>query len=149
MYNKSLMKHILITDPCYIIKDKEWDELCNRHLGEDAQEGDFEQALSKRLQEISGDKKAIVGNTGFGDWDNMIDGQSFYADSGLVCVVEETKALRNYIGGEPYPLGGVARIKVPESAFYELNFMNPRWTKVIIWDGFDKKIAESLDEPNF
>ena len=51
---------------------------------------------------------------------------------------------------EPLPFGGAAILKVPETAFYELNFLNSRWTKIIIWEeDFSKKIAESADEINW
>ena len=136
------MKTIIVTDPCYILDDKTWDELGNKYGWDD----EFVDKLGEKLREISGDDKAVVGTTGFGDWENEIAGHSFYADSGLVCVVKETEALKDYLK-ELLPLGGAARLEVPEDAFYELNFMNPHWTKVIIWeDGFKKKIAESLDE---
>ena len=139
-------KTIIITDPCYILNNEDWDELCEKYLGEESEEGDFEFNVAKKLQEISGDEKAVVGQTGFGDWENEIDGQTFFADSGMVCVVEETDKLKKYMA-EPLPFGGAARLKVPETAFYELSFLNSRWTKVIIWEeDFSKKIAESADE---
>jgi hypothetical protein len=81
---------ILITDPCYIVKDKDW----HRLLGNDPLHG----ALQRNIRKVM--PSAIVCSTGMGDWDNEIRGSAyitqpcFGADAGLVCVVLERDVLR-------------------------------------------------------
>lgn len=147
------MKTIIVTDPCYILEDEEWSRLCDKYLASTAKESedlDFAQAVQKDLESISGDTKAVVGETKVGDWVNRMAGEGvleeqFAADSGLVCVVELTDGLSRYWEkyGSPVAPGCVARLEVPDNAFYELNFLGEK-TKVNIWaDEFKTLLAHS------
>ena len=135
------MKIVIVTDPCYLILNKDWDKLCNEYLtGGDKQYTNFASAVESFLRDISGDKFAVAGDTGFGDWSNEIDEQAFYADSGMVCVVEETEKLKEYLGGFKFGLG--ARLTVNQSATYEIDQSNPDWSIVRVNDV--DKVYESL-----
>ena len=138
------MKKLLVTDPCYLISDDDWSNVCNACFKED---GDEEKALNKFNEMItellklnSGDKKAIADRTGFGDWMNSIDDKMFYADSGMVCVVEDTEKLRNYLLDKGMDLPtGVAHLEVEDDAEYKINTEDPTWSVVEIYSG-DKLI---------
>lgn len=147
------MKKIIITDPCYIIKDSDWSNACDYCFRNDgARKSEPENELNKfkdfitsLLQIASGDKNAIAENTGFGDWTNEIDGRMFYADSGMVCVVEDTDKLEEYFEKENIHLPiGVAYVEVPSSATYEVDTSDPNWSVVKIIDN-DEVIMKSLD----
>lgn len=75
---------IIITDPCYIVKDE-----------------DYKRADYGRNLNILGFSTFLIAYTGFGNWDNNItknNGEhlgSFCADSGQVCVVLEQE-LKKY-----------------------------------------------------
>lgn len=132
------MKTALVTDPCYLISDREWSEICESTLkGEDdtSQLGDFRRSVQELLKVISGDSSAVAEYTGFGDWVNEIDGQTFYADSGMVCVVENTPKLKEYLEKEGIVLPlGVAYIEAEDNARYEIDKSNPNWSVVKILD---------------
>lgn len=134
------MKKILVTDPCYLISDDDWSNICNmcfnRELEEDKALNKFNEMITELLKLNSGDKKAIADRTGFGDWVNSIDGKMFYADSGMVCVVEDTEKLRNYLLDKGMDLPtGVAHLEVEDDAEYSINTKNPRWSVVEIDTG--------------
>lgn len=144
------MKYVVVTDPCYILSDKTWDELGNKYGWGD----EFTLKVAEKLREISGDPKAVAGITKVGDWCNSmtyIGGichvlePDFAADSGMVCAVELTDKLQEYWqkNGSSVSEGCVARLKVPKVAFYELNFIGEQ-TKVNIWfDEFKTLLASS------
>lgn len=106
-----------VTDPCYLLDNDRWDE-CWKRADEASKakggewDGDtFSAEIEKALREISGGYVFACG-TGFGDWSNAIyvardshntvkiKGSGFGADSGMVCVVEVTDALRKYLDEE-------------------------------------------------
>ena len=132
------MKTVIVTDPCYLISDREWDGMCRCFFKDD----DTEQGLKKfralvqdLLKVISGDSYAVANDTGFGDWVNEIDGQKFYADSGMVCVVENTPKLQEYLKKENISLPlGVAYVDVYKNASYEIDTSDPNWSVVKILD---------------
>lgn len=145
------MKIVVVTDPCYILSQKEWLDLVKNHAGND---DEFSLKVTEKLIEISGDSKAVAGPTKVGDWTNSMtykDGvceildKDFAADSGMVCVVEMTDKLSDYWikNGSSVADGCVARLIVPSASFYELNFMGEE-TKVKLWLGdFTLLLAES------
>lgn len=136
------MKKVLVTDPCYLISDSDWSNVCDYCFKKD---GDEEKALEKFNQMItdllrlnSGDEKAIADRTGFGDWTNSINDKMFYADSGMVCVVEDTEKLENYLTDKGIDLPtGVAHLEVEDDAEYKINTENPNWSVVEIYSGGD------------
>ena len=136
------MKKIFVTDPCYIIGEDDWGEMCEMA---DASQEDwqdcFESLVQSSLRRISGDEKAVAGRTGFGDWTNEIDGKPFCADSGMVCVVENTDLLKQYMDDEKcaFAPGTMAYLEVEDDASYEIDRTNPKWSVVKIKSG-DKSI---------
>lgn len=139
------MKKLLVTDPCYLINESDWSGMCDACFGKD--EGDegfkkFKSQVQELLRVISGDQKSVADDTGIGDWVNNIDGQMFYADSGMVCVVEDTEKLHQYL--DKYriilPLG-VARVTVEDDAMYKIDTHDPNWSVVEILDS--KKLLRS------
>ena len=147
------MKKIVVTDPCYLFSSEDWAKLI------DGNEGDkLAEAVKEALVKTSGDKIAVAGSTGVGDWTNQmtkmgdpcdIVSAGFAADAGMVCAVEWTKKLHDYLTENKVsrPAGGcIARLYVPNEAFYELNFMGGL-TKVKIWLGeFGNLLAQSRTE---
>ena len=84
---------LIITDPCYLLRDEDWDELGNTY-GYDN--------LKKYLTEKHNFGELVCGDTGFGDWSNMIieddtdkEVGRFTADAGMfiVCTASD---LTNY-----------------------------------------------------
>ena len=84
---------LVITDPCYLLKDEDWEELGNTY-GYDN--------LKQYLSEKHNFGELVCGDTGFGDWSNMIIEDDtddvigrFTADAGMfiVCTASD---LTNY-----------------------------------------------------
>ena len=135
------MTKILVTDPCYLISDDDWD-ICIK-IADKLSKGDtekwcdiFDKQVEFFLKDISGDTKAVVGRTGFGDWVNEIDGKSFTADSGMVCVVAYTRKMERYRYSRKISYNPlcVAELEFDKKPKYELDFCNPNWTQVVIYD---------------
>lgn len=81
---------IIITDPCYVIKDSDWSGLC----------GLLEHAYSKNIR-YHGIPRTIMRDTLYGDWgcttyDKRTKEElgSFCADSGMVAVFDLNEALK-------------------------------------------------------
>lgn len=134
------MKKVLVTDPCYLISDKDWSGVCDLCFKKDEEEDKalekFNEMITELLRLNSGDKKAIADRTGFGDWVNSIDDKMFYADSGMVCVVEDSKKLNDYLTEKGMDLPtGVAHLEVEDDAEYKINTENPTWSVVEIYSG--------------
>ena len=130
-------RKIVVTDPCYIMSHEDWDACCDEaqaRKDEHKQEWEeaFDEIVSRKLSELSG-HKAYATSTGFGDWNNEIDGQMFCADSGMVCVcylTDEMKAKLN-----KYPNQSIAAIiEVEGDIKVEFNYDNPDWTVVYVED---------------
>lgn len=139
------MKRMIITDPCYLISDRDWQGLCNAYLEKQDDYSKFVEMLTQVLRVISGDEKAIIDATGFGDWSNEIADKDFYADSGLVCVVEHTKKLDKYldkenIGFRP-DLSAEIEYEVEQSR--QIDTSNPEWSVVRLI--LDDEIVCSLE----
>lgn len=109
----------LVTDPCYILSNDDWREVCD--IADKA--GDwteaFNNACADKLREVSGDKRADACGTGYGDWSNRLFGMSgratilcndFYADSGMVCVVEVTDQLEKYLANNDHDMESLAAV---------------------------------------
>ena len=143
---------ILVTDPCYLISNDDWDNLCEMTNQEvkstDVEEWckRFSENVTSRLVLISGDSKAVADNTGFGDWANEIGGKPFYADAGMVCVVKCTDALKEYMDKdmEP-PIIGLAILEVPDDAYYEIDTENPEWSVVKIYNSDGDLLYKSAE----
>lgn len=85
-------KKYVVTDPCYILNRKEWDDVC-QYLGDSDK---FENEIALKLTNLT-DESAEVTDTKVGDWSNELK-KNFYrmddcklvqsyfaADSGMVC----------------------------------------------------------------
>ncbi len=89
------MKKYVVTDPCYILSDEDWDKCCGIIRPDDKKWVAFNQAITGKLAEMTGEP-AYVESTGYGDWSNEIYGpgvlnHTFAADAGMVCVCRLTK----------------------------------------------------------
>lgn len=87
---------IKVTDPCYVIDNKVWDDLCELASNAQALGGDwveaFEGFVESYLKEKTGAEWAKAGGTGYGDWGNRMSGSAvvkpdFFADAGMWCVI--------------------------------------------------------------
>lgn len=93
----NLLVKYVVTDPCYILDNKTWDECC-KFLDDSPKT--FNDAVSKALTDLTG-FPAYVCDTGFGDWSNKIYGsyiihKEFCADSGMVCVCRLTPEIEKH-----------------------------------------------------
>ena len=131
-------KHqIVVTDPCYIMSEADWDACCKEaeaRQDEHKQEWSeaFNEIVSRKLTALSG-HEAYATDTGFGDWNNDIDGQAFCADSGMVCVCYLTEDMEARLN--EYPNQDLAAIiEVEGEIKVEFNYDHPDWTVVTIED---------------
>ena len=122
-------KEIIITDPCYILPNEEWDKALNA--------SDFPTKLTQVMHDF-GYKDAVVDETGFGDWTNLMHSASpdavvkqkeFCADSGMVCVTTLTPLVKKHLDVAPYCY---AVCEVPLDAEYTIDKSNPNWSVVLI-----------------
>ena len=131
------MSKIVVTDPCYIMSEEDWDACCkeaeqrhdeHKQVWEEA----FDEIVSRKLTEMSG-HQAYATSTCFGDWNNEIACQSFCADSGMVCVCYLTDEMRNRLN--EYPNQSMAAI-IDVEGDIKVNFDYTRrdWTIVEIED---------------
>jgi len=140
-----MTQQYIITDPCYILPDVTWDRICNECENEDYYNGKFDNLVTQALNEIAGTTNAKASSTGFGDWsnsmhssdDNKIMQSDFYADSGMVCVVEYTKKFQSKETNELIERGGAALIKTEGDVKIKMNTDDPNWTVVEIDDDTD------------
>lgn len=78
---------LIITDPCYFIKEEHWSGFCNNECIND------DSKCKEYLMQLGFSDRSICGSTGYGDWSNECydqDGHSlgeFVADAGMVAVV--------------------------------------------------------------
>lgn len=105
----------LITDPCYLLdllstqqeRDNLWSYVCEsiHDYDKNYDRTDHEDA-SKRMSDVLGLNILRMSDTGFGDWSNTITSTSkhinvlvpeFYADAGMMCVVEINEKLENFL----------------------------------------------------
>lgn len=87
----------LVTDPCYIIDNEVWDDICGQCTDDDFYNGKFNKLVADHLTEITG-QQAYASETGFGDWSNKLLGETindgeFVADAGMVSVCKLDAAL--------------------------------------------------------
>lgn len=132
------MKKFIITDPCYLIPDPEaWYCFCD--IIQDISMAEAENFLTHYLA-----TPVRIAKTGYGDWSNEISGKNviepnFFADAGLVCVLELThlvdqmhKSKFDYlISDNPC---GVAVIEAEGLADVRFDISDSRWTVVTIID---------------
>lgn len=121
----------LVTDPCYLLdllstqeeRDKLWDYVCNsiHDWEKDCDLTDHKNACT-RMSDVLGLNILRISDTGFGDWSNTIKSNSehinvlipeFYADAGMMCVVEINEKLENFL--KDHDIGAIFESDVPIS----------------------------------
>ena len=133
------MKRVVITDPCYLIDNEDWDRLIDECEAQHKKNwfDFFGEKVATFLKDVSGDNLAVADKTGFGDWTNEIDEVEFGAESGMVCVVEYTRDLQKYLEKNNISIipGLAALIPVDDKAVYEIDTNDPCWSVVRIKSG--------------
>lgn len=144
------MTKYVITDPCYIIPEITWDKACKEIFNDSPdQYENFNKRITKELNDLAGTTNAVASETGYGDWencmhcsnDNKIIATDFYADSGMVCVVEYNdaiqKALTDNNNDKLIERGGCALIETEGNVEIEINHDDPNWAVIHIEDDND------------
>lgn len=136
------MKQYVITDPCYILPSEEWNRCCAlADEDKDHWESTFNNAVEAVLTKFSGGN-CWVESTGFGDWDNRIDGPNvqgignFCADSGLVCICELSSPVSGILG-TGINTGKAAVFEAEGPITVDFDFSHECWTVVWIKDTKD------------
>lgn len=139
------MKQYIVTDPCYVLPNKTWDEICE-HYTTDVE---FIKLVTQELNKLAGTTNALAANTGFGDWSNTLSSTNdskiirhdFFADSGTVCVVEYNDNIKSAIeeNKNDYLIdyGGMALIKTKGDVKIKMDTSDKSWTVVQIKDEED------------
>ena len=132
------MKKFIITDPCYLIPDPAIADGLSDII-QFISMAEAEKYLSQYLA-----TPVKIASTGYGDWSNEISGKNvikpnFFADSGLVCVVELTPLVdRMHYSKYKYRISdhacGVAVIEAEGLAEVSFDTSDPKWTVVNITD---------------
>ena len=150
------MTKYIITDPCYIISDQVWSECCNEAFDKPLNDSQdkyekFDQLVTNELNKLAGTTNAKAGRTGFGDWSNCMHSSNddkiiqsdFFADSGMVCIVEYNDAIKAALEANDNShlvnedVGGAALIETEGNVEITINTENPDWTVVEIEDDND------------
>lgn len=154
------MKKFIITDPCYLVDSHEvWDSFCNLIQDADLSEGETVTIEAEKMLSRYLDTPVRVASTGYGDWSNDIHGKNvirttFFADAGLVCVVELTPIVdqmhKNIFG---YRISdnqaGVAVIEAEGLAEVRFDTSNPHWTVITITDTYGNVYRSTTYEEHF
>ena len=138
----------LVTDPCYLLdllktqeeRDKLWDYVCNSiHDWEKDYDGTDHKDACTRMSDVLGLNILRISDTGFGDWSNTLKSNSehidvlipeFYADAGMMCVVEINEKLENFL--KEHDIGAIFESDIPiavnvdndDSQWYVLRIMD-------------------------
>lgn len=146
---------VKVTDPCYVISNEAWDELCGKASQADAEGKNWSEAfegfVEEYLQEKTGVKWATAGGTGYGDWGNSMSGEAvkkadFFADAGMWCVVPYEFMERDDMD----PQNGAAILEFDKGSdiivgVHELN--DGQWTEFSVSGLVKGKMVTSYSEP--
>lgn len=131
----------IITDPCYIIEDSVWDNICSQCTSEDFYNGKFNKLVADHLTKITG-QQAYASETGFGDWSNQLFASipellkntgNFCADSGMVCVAKYDAALLTKYA--PSTISNISAIfEVEGELKVNIDTSNNDWTQITMSD---------------
>ena len=139
----------LVTDPCYLLDldavncDSIWNK-CIDDMYDSDHSGKYDDRTDYTgVQKILSDELGInvirVSDTGYGDWVNSISSTSehiriiknkFFADAGLMCVVEINDKLENYL--KDNPIGAIFESDEPIAVDVDCN--NSSWYVLKITD---------------
>lgn len=142
----------LVTDPCYLLhldpknKDRIWN-LCINDMYDSDNSDKYEDrtdytGVQKILSEELGINVLRVSDTGYGDWANSISSTSehikiiknkFFADAGMMCVVEINDKLENFL--KDNSIGAIFESDIPVSVHVDDSYS----------DWFILRIAEEND----
>lgn len=143
------MTKYIITDPCYILSDEVWNNICGQCENDDFSNGKFDTLCTDALNKLAGTTNAVACGTGWGDWENCMHSSNddkiietdFFADAGMVCVVEYNEAIQNALiakGNDGLiSKGGIALIETVGEVTIEMDTSNAEWTMVYIEDDED------------
>lgn len=140
----------IITDPCYILDDTTWSNVCNECFDNSPEQYEkFDKRISEELNKLAGTTNALASGTGYGDWSNYIRCSNydkvlqaeFFADSGMVCVVEYNEAIKQALIAKNnqslIEKGGIALIKTEGTVKVKMDTRDSNWTVVEIKDDND------------
>lgn len=133
----------LVTDPCYLLhmldseeeRDDLWSYVCNADFMRYSDQKD----VSKRMSDVLGVNILRISDTGYGDWSNRIRSFSkhikvlspeFYADAGMMCVVEINEKLENYL--KEHDIGAIFESDEPIAV--DVDYSNRSWYVLKITD---------------
>lgn len=147
----TLVKYV-VTDPCYILSNDDWDECCK--FLDDSPKA-FNDAVSKALSKFSG-FSAYACDTGFGDWNNKIYGsyiihKEFCADSGMVCVCRLTPEIEKHFEENYSDIYArcAAVFEGSEDICVDFDISDPSWTVVKIHDNKTGNFIETMNADDF
>ena len=138
----------IVTDPCYLLdllktqeeRDKLWDYVCNSiHDYDRDYDGTDHKDACTRMSDVLGLNILRISDTGFGDWSNTLTSCSkhinvlvpeFYADAGMMCVVEVNEKLENFL--KDHDIGAIFESDVPISV--SVNDEDRSWYVLKIMD---------------
>ena len=134
-----MKKQYVITDPCYILSESDWSECCKEFDHKEDKYDRFNQAVTKKLNDLARTADAIAIGTGFGDWCNEVFGSPiegiqynrFCADAGMVCVVEYTKPIQDALEQRYLEDGCAALVEVDEPVKI-MALESNEWSRIII-----------------
>lgn len=154
----------LVTDPCYLLdldpknKDRIWNFCIDDMFNSDNSDKYEDRTNYTGVQKILSDELGInvlrVSDTGYGDWANSISSTSehikiiknkFFADAGMMCVVEINEKLENYL--KDNSIGAIFESDIPVNV--HVNDSNSYWFILEITDkeGFHKLVtSEDADD---
>ena len=151
----------LVTDPCYLLdldsknKDRIWDR-CIDDMYDSDNSNKYEDrtdytGVQKILSEELGINVLRVSDTGYGDWANSISSTSehikiiknkFFADAGLMCVVEINDKLKNFL--KDNPIGAIFESDIPVDI--HVNDLNSYWFVLEITDKDDHSVLVTSED---
>lgn len=143
------MTQYIVTDPCYIINENKWDEICKKANVNGKWDDELFKSMVKSELEIITQEDAYVENTGYGDWDNILygipgtviqnspseDSAEFYADAGMVCVCKLVPDIASMLDTGEYGTPTLGAIFEAEGKIkVTMNTSDLRWTEIDITD---------------
>lgn len=157
------MTKYIITDPCYILPNTTWSDICDQCESNDFYNGKFDRLCTEALNELAGTTNAVASTTGYGDWsnsmhcsnDDKIIQSDFFADSGMVCVVEYNDKIQQALKDNKNEKlvdedkGGAALIETEGEVKITMDTRDSEWTVVEIedeHDGFNSMLPVDDDE---